>query len=267
MESERAEQLIMGIPNPEDYYQGKGAAAFPLPEQLLFFNRTTVNMEGFGITTSFHYRYVLIINFGESLKLYVDGTILTIDTLRGILLLPYQYHRFINEGQDHIALAFMTFSMAQNAYFESLRDVVFTCDQQTIDLLATTAKLFCNREHHSLPFQGALLLSHIARNYELIPQDYHTRAGTNELIMRIIRAVYLHKSSTIASLSSSLGFSESYLRSYFKRRMGISLGRFIIEIRLTEAMKLLSHTDHSITRIAELCGYESLYTFSRSFKT
>ena len=64
-----------------------------------------------------------------------------------------------------------------------------------------------------------------------------------------------------------MSYSEGYLRSVFKKSMGITLGRYILESRLTEAMKYLSATDKSISEIAELCGYDSIYTLSRSFRT
>jgi AraC family transcriptional regulator of arabinose operon len=94
----------------------------------------------------------------------------------------------------------------------------------------------------------------------------YEHAFSCSLVMQILKTIYNDKSLTVKCLSHVLGYSESYLRAYFKKTMDLPLGRFIIEIRLTEAMRLLSRTDKQVTSIAELCGYDSVYAFSRSFK-
>ena len=41
--------------------------------------------------------------------------------------------------------------------------------------------------------------------------------------------------------------------------------RYLLELRLNTAMKLLRHTDHSIEQIARECGFGDRYYFTRIF--
>lgn len=63
-----------------------------------------------------------------------------------------------------------------------------------------------------------------------------------------------------------MNFSDSYLRRVFKRIMNITLGQYILEIKIFEAKKFLTLSDMSIGEIAEKIGYDNIYSFSRSFK-
>lgn len=112
-------------------------------------------------------------------------------------------------------------------------------------------------------YRLALLLQQVCREEQ--PQ-HMAQSKQNRLIVQMIQAVQSNLSQTIGNLSQSLGYSESYLRSHFKRAMGLPLGRFILELRLARAKKLLLESDWAVSRIAENCGYASPYAFSHSFK-
>ena len=53
----------------------------------------------------------------------------------------------------------------------------------------------------------------------------------------------------------------------FRMLTGGSFGHHLRELRITKACSLLHGTALSITQIAEQCGFESVYSFSRTFKT
>jgi AraC-like DNA-binding protein len=86
-----------------------------------------------------------------------------------------------------------------------------------------------------------------------------------EKINRHVRS-HLSAALTIAELADTLGYSVSHLRAVFRTRLGISLGRYIRESRLSEAAKLLQSSDLKISEVAEKSGFESLFAFSRAFK-
>lgn len=245
---------------------GKGRLLFPTPENILLFYRHCFDMVGLGMYVDVHYRYVVIFNFADPLKIFLDGSIVEVKQGEGTFILPYQYHRFINEGQKDLSLAFVTCEMQQNIYFEHMRNSVFSYGEKELDLLARLAEAFCKNHYRPLPYLMGLLLSQIASSHETIPPELYEKAHRESLISKILQTVYDNKSVLICQLARDLGYSESYLRAYFKKKMNLPLGRFIIEIRLTEAMRLLSESDRQISEIAELCGYENIYSFSRSFK-
>jgi len=74
----------------------------------------------------------------------------------------------------------------------------------------------------------------------------------------------LNKTITISDLAGSLGYSVSYIRAVFRERLGVSLGRYIRESRLSEAAQLLQEPAIKVTDVAERCGFDSLVGFSRA---
>ena len=77
---------------------------------------------------------------------------------------------------------------------------------------------------------------------------------------------HLQSSVTLSELSQQLGVSQSHMRALFRAETGISLGQHLRRLRLQKAMGLLVQSELSITQIAEQCGFDSIFSFSRSFR-
>lgn len=67
-------------------------------------------------------------------------------------------------------------------------------------------------------------------------------------------------------IAEYVGISEVYLRKLFSKYMSVSVNRYIQNMRMENAKKLLCETSLSISEIAENCGYSCIYYFCRSFK-
>lgn len=68
-------------------------------------------------------------------------------------------------------------------------------------------------------------------------------------------------------ISYKLGFSKSYIKSQFKKKTGFSIIQFYINIKIDKAKKLLSQQKYTVSEIADMLGFGSVYYFSRQFKT
>lgn len=75
-----------------------------------------------------------------------------------------------------------------------------------------------------------------------------------------------HNPLNVASLARALNLSESHLRTQFRKTTGRSLGRHLRTLRLQRACSLLRTTRLSVTEVAALCGFVSVYSFSRTFR-
>ena len=60
--------------------------------------------------------------------------------------------------------------------------------------------------------------------------------------------------------------SEVYLRKLFSENYHTSPKQYILDIRMQKAKQLLTDSSLSVASISELCGFSSVYTFSRCFK-
>ena len=77
---------------------------------------------------------------------------------------------------------------------------------------------------------------------------------------------HLKEAATIGDLAQELGYSVSHLRAVFRNQLGVSLGKYIRESRLSEAASLLQSTSKNVSEVVEECGFKSSFAFSRAFK-
>lgn len=67
-------------------------------------------------------------------------------------------------------------------------------------------------------------------------------------------------------ISYKLGFSKSYIKSQFKKSTGKSVIQYYISMKIDKAKELLSQNKYTVSEIADLLGFASIFYFSRQFK-
>lgn len=251
---------------PKDYFKGYGESLFSLPLNLLMFYRDSFSEISIQLHTDFHYRHVLILNVGMPIRIIVDSKNIYLDSNCFVLIMPYQFHRFINENQKQLSLIFITFEMTDNLFWESYRYMTGQFDKQALTMLELCYDMYNKHQIRELPFMVGSLLAHLAGKEIVNREKQYRNMKSSQLVSEICRRIYQDKSKNIKELSCELNYSESYLRKTFRKVMGVALGQYIIEVRLTDAMNYLSTTDKTISEITELVGYDNIYSLSRSFK-
>ncbi|OUS78465.1 hypothetical protein B1748_02405 [Paenibacillus sp. MY03] len=71
----------------------------------------------------------------------------------------------------------------------------------------------------------------------------------------------------LGQLSNELGIGASQLTRRFRQAYGQSPVEYLTSIRLQKARSLLVETDDTLEHIAEQCGYQNAFYFSRMFKS
>lgn len=87
-------------------------------------------------------------------------------------------------------------------------------------------------------------------------------------IMQIQNYIYKNYSQdiTLQFLAKQFLFNYSDLSRRFRKATGMSFSKFLINIRLEEAMRLINTTDYRFSQIASMVGYNNYENFSRAFK-
>lgn len=70
---------------------------------------------------------------------------------------------------------------------------------------------------------------------------------------------------SLDSISHDLGISKFYISRMFSQRLRITFSKYINNLRIDHACRLLKTTDDSITQIALDCGYNTIRHFNRIF--
>lgn len=71
---------------------------------------------------------------------------------------------------------------------------------------------------------------------------------------------------TLNDLASEAGLSRTVFSQRFKDTVGVPVMQYITQWRAQTAQKLLIESSHSVEKVAETIGYDSLAAFSRMFK-
>ncbi len=71
---------------------------------------------------------------------------------------------------------------------------------------------------------------------------------------------------TVQQVAAFAGVHRSYFSNVFAGQVGVSPQKYLQNIRMEKAKRLLTETDASVTEIALSLGYPNLYTFTRAFK-
>ena len=71
---------------------------------------------------------------------------------------------------------------------------------------------------------------------------------------------------TISQLANKIFISETLFFQLFKKIIGVSPYQYITNIRIANATILLKNKQYSISKIAEICGFNTIVNFSRAFK-
>ena len=120
---------------------------------------------------------------------------------------------------------------------------------------------FSPRMYKNLLFE---LLVHFVRNPSFI-------SGKNEVDMGIVYVIdYINhhypENITLEDMAYEINVSPSYLSRKFKYISGMNLSEYVRDVRLKHAKNMLVETNDSITKIAELCGFNDSNYFSCVFK-
>jgi len=105
--------------------------------------------------------------------------------------------------------------------------------------------------------------------YERFAQAPSDRSGERERLLEALRGRVMADPSRpldVAHAAAEHGMTRSHFSHYFKSRTGLSPGRFMTEVRIQEASRLLVQTRMPLKEIATACGLNNVSHFSKVFR-
>lgn len=97
-----------------------------------------------------------------------------------------------------------------------------------------------------------------------LPSDYRHRL---EPVINYIHVNYADKDITNETLAAIAGMSTVYFRKMFTKVYSVSPIKYLRKLRIKKATELLIGDVASISDIADMAGYGSVYNFSKMFKS
>ena len=116
-------------------------------------------------------------------------------------------------------------------------------------------------------------LESISLLYKIIAEMRKSRYLSDAQFQKIKPAIeYIHNNFlsnekiTAEKLTQLCGISYTYIKRIFSLKYKLSPKRYILQLKMNYACDLLRYTEHTVSQVAELCGYNDVYTFSHQFK-
>ncbi len=263
-------EILVGRLTPTTHQVlGRRSGVVELPDNIVCFQRRSVselNRPGRG--RALHHRCVLILALRTAATVCVDDRAIRLHAGEGLLVLPFQFHHYMDAEREAICWCFVTFDLTDAERLEALRFRPFALTPavraMTADLIAAYHEE--GSESHLLALLLALLLARLCRN-DPAPSRAKLAPATPGLALQVNQLAQRHREKLgIKAIAHALGISQSHLRARFRMSTGVSIGRHLRRLRLDKACGLLRLTPSRVAEIAEQCGFNSIYHFSRAFQ-
>ena len=263
------EKLTNLLPSPLRPLHGKRVAPLALPDNIVCFCRrsaTDLNRPQRG--RALHHRFVLILALETAVTVAVDDRAIRLNANEGLLVLPFQFHDYIQPAREELRWLFITFDMIDAAPLQVIRFRPFVITQVVRQTCAELVEAYLTRGEGDLTSLLLSVLLQRIRQAEPILRRHHKPPVAPGLIMQVNQlAQNKEEPLSVKEIAQSLGISASHLRARFRASCGVSLGRHLRRLRLEKACGLLRLSQRRVTEIAELCSFTSIYSFSRAFHT
>lgn len=264
------ETLVGRLPQPPHPLLGRRPGAAALPDNIVCFQRcaaSELNRPRRG--RALHHRCVLIVALRTGATVCVDDRVLRLGAGEGLIVLPFQFHHYLDAEQEDMRWLFVTFDFADATQLEPLRFRPFpvTPEVRTVitDFLVAYGQE--GRESDLPALLLALLLARVRRLGRAPRRARQVMEVSPGLVMQVNQLAQKGaERAGIKGIARTLGISASHLRARFRASCGVSIGRHLRRLRLEKACGLLRLTPNRVSEIAEQCGFNSIYHFSRAFR-
>ncbi len=272
---------LASLKRPTTFFAGVSLHASLAPDNILFFRQTdTRAFAPEGVTDNFHHRFELVLVLEKGGPVRIGETSYQLAPGEAALIFPNQFHHYMDVEPGPMQWLFITFELADPRPLRPLRDRPRRLPPSAPPLIARLLHEYtapCTPGGEG-PDGVALsyFLAQFLREMLAAPpiarerRDIHATDQARDLLLEKINHYvrsHLSETVTIGSLADGIGYSASYVRSVFRNRLGVSLGRYIRQSRLSVAARLLKEErESSIADVARRAGFSSLFSFSRAFK-
>jgi AraC-like DNA-binding protein len=270
----RIERLSRAVPDPNSYLQGWTARNPIQSSNILCFVRRDADLLSMRNLRprDQHHRFVLIVAVRGTGKVCIGVDSFSLREGQAQLVFPFQFHSYTSLRPARICWIFLTFEMEKEAGLEALRSSPSRdLGKNGMALLTDILRAWNTGDPPSLlQHQLAILLGRLNAR-KITPagrqrQRLERREGGILFQVNQYAMKRLDRPIVIKMMATVLGHSESHLRRLFRLATGLGLGRYIRELRLQRACRLLHDSSLTISDVALQCGFDSIYSFSRAFK-
>ncbi len=253
-------------PTASYWYGLEEAGSVPPRNIVVFTRRSEVALRGGAAADPQHHRHVLLWVLETAGTVHVDGRAMRLHPGEGMMIFPFQTHFYQRLDRPELAWLFLTFESVEPAQWEPFRGRRLVPDGEDWGRIGEVVEEW-NERASGIGFSLGRLLVSLLRGAARRPRKGAPEAARREVLERLNGLLQEpgFQNAGIDLLATRLGWSPGHLRARFRRECGMSLGRYLLQMRMNRAAWLLVHTRQRVAEVADDVGYESVFAFSRAF--
>jgi AraC-like DNA-binding protein len=206
---------------------------------------------------------LILVSSGKG-EISIDKTSYKIREGSLIVVAPEVEHNQISKGK--LATLFVVFEVDPHFFDYSSRIIDVSGDKWIKQWMTTICELSINMDYE---FCDGIIYS-LLKRIKYIEKIQH-KSKYKIMHNALNKAVAYIDDNFASSLTSEdiahiAGVSKSYLKALFVKELGISPKKYLQNIRMGHARKILQNPYLYIEEIAAMCGYNDANYFSRAFK-
>lgn len=210
-------------------------------------------------------------------EITVSAKVYTLNSGDAVIINPNEIHsgKMLSSYVSYICVQFSPFFFAPNEnentlpYFKHL----ISNDLNIVDIFnRLQTECVYNQEYSQTAKTGLLyeLTAYIMRNF-LQTRSSYEKLISSKALSKLVKATDFisenaNKKIKIKDVADAVNLSESRICHLFKKEMGRTVGEYITEVKLYNALILLETTKHSVSQIADMTGFNNLNYFIKVFK-
>lgn len=199
-----------------------------------------------------------------------------------VLAFPYESIEVKTLQNEKIECSYLCFSIDSVKYGDAFGRIkhgfgddishVFTDEHVTCAIENICAELEAGEDafsHELVSLLCSQMLVYLLRYFgSYLSEDKDSNNANlrvcSQIMSYIDSRIYTMKS--LSDVAQEMGYNYSYISTLFRKTCGITLNSYFKTKRMNEAKKLLQNKEMSVSEIARMMNYSSVYAFSKAFK-
>ena len=188
---------------------------------------------------------------------------------RSVLSCLYRSHERLVDDPFHDDFRSPEFAVTQHRYNVNMRNLVLSIKELIIDLQRNAHAV--EEKYYQLYteiFKAQFALEKAKQKLNVIKKTTRDEIFNRVLIAKnYLEDNYEKADLSLASLARAACMNPFHLLRCFKQAYNLTPYQYVKQLRLERAFQLLLQKKYTVSEVVNLCGYEDICSFGRTFKT
>lgn len=201
------------------------------------------------------------------MRLYVEDKIYYIPSWHAAWIPQGVKHKVMTESHDLLFYTvYLDCTGLNNPFYRTVS--IFPVSALLKEMITYTRKWQLKGEQDDFEKHFLTSVKHILPDFAISPTNLHVPVPENPILFAITQHIQQHYSDKLSAstLAEEFGISERNMNRLFNKELGLSFIKYHKLTRIVKAAELLSTPGKTVSEVCFETGYESVPSFTRTFK-